>query len=72
MLRNSVHQLTRLDTKQHTECFCLQNHGNPKKFWNWVKSSKNKCQSIPILMQNGEPVKNDQRFQSLFFTQEDL
>ena len=66
ILCNTVFRLTRLGTKQHTERICLRYHGNPKKFWNWVDSSKNKCQPIPILMQNGQPVKNDQDKANVF------
>jgi len=78
-LSNTVHWLTRLDTKWYTERICHQYHGNPKKFWNWINSSKTKCQPIPILMQNGETIKNDQDKANVFnryfysvFTQKDL
>ena len=44
-----------------------------------MNSSKNKRQPIPIVMQNGQPVKNDQNKANIFncylysvFTQEDL
>ena len=50
--------MTRSDTKIYAE-ICRHFHDNPRKFWNWINSSKGRRNPIPTLLDDDIPVVDD-------------
>ena len=76
---NEVRSKTRYDTKQFTESLCKDFSKDPKKFWNWVNSSKGRRDPIPALVDNNETITDDIKKAEVFnryfysvFTKEDM
>ena len=71
-LSNRVCFLTRLDSRNYAESLSKQYSSNPKKFWNWLNSSKGKRDSIPLLRHDDVPILEDsakQIFSTNIFSQ---
>ena len=71
--------MTRSDTKIYAEKICRHFHNNPRKFWNWINSSKGRRNPIPTLLDDDIPVVDDGAKADIFnhyfhsvFTREDM
>ena len=51
--------MTRSDTKMQAEKIYHHFHDNPRKFWNWINSSKGRRNPIPTLLDDDIPVVDD-------------
>ena len=78
-ISNLVRCMTRSDTKLHAETICHHFHDNPRKFWNWVNSSKGRRNPIPPLLSDDISVSDDKAKANIFncyfhsvFTREDM
>ena len=78
-ISNLVRHMTRSDTKVYAEKICQHFHDNPRKFWNWINSSKGRRNPIPPLLDDNISVADDRAKANIFnhyfhsvFTREDM
>ena len=58
-LSDIVRGMTRRDTKIYTERICRDFSKNPKKFWAWVNTSKDRRTPIPSITADESRITDD-------------